>query len=253
MGTANGNAARPTIVLVHGAWADNSGFDGTIRALRAQGFQAIGAANPLRELRFDAGYVAELLRSIDGPIVMVGHSYGGAVISNAAAGNEQVKALVYINGWVPDEGESLIQLAQLNEGSLIPDSLRPVPYTNQDGSSGVDLYLDQEKFPAAFAGDVEPELAAVMAAAQRPFTEAAFGSTSGPVAWKSVPSWYLLGTEDKAIPPATQRYMAERAKARITELAASHASLVSQPAAVTDLVLEAVRGTVEAWVAGATG
>src|SRR3954462_327320 len=127
-------AAKPAIVFVHGAWADNSGFDGSIRALRGQGFRAIGAANPLRELRSDAAYVAALLRSVEGPIVMVGHSYGGAVISNAAAGNDQVKALVYINGWVPDEGESLIQLAQMNEGSLIPDSLQPMPHKNADGS-----------------------------------------------------------------------------------------------------------------------
>jgi pimeloyl-ACP methyl ester carboxylesterase len=244
MGTTS--AARPTIVLVHGAWADNSGFDGSIRALRDQGFHAIGAANPLRELRSDAAYVAALLRSIEGPIVMVGHSYGGAVISNAAAGNDQVKALVYINGWVPDEGESLIQLAQMNEGSLIPDSLRPVPYKDPDGADVVDLYIDQEKFRAAFAGDVEPDTAEVMAVAQRPFTEAAFGAPSGPVAWRSVPSWYLLGTEDKAIPPATQRYMAERAGSTVVEVPASHASMVSQPAATTDLIIAAARAVVAA-------
>lgn len=155
METTNG-ADKPAVVLVHGAWADNSGFDGSIRALRDQGFRAIGASNPLRELRSDAAYVAALLRSVEGPILMVGHSYGGAVISNAAAGNDQVQALLYINGWVPDEGESLIQLAQMNEGSLIPDSLRPVPYKDADGSDVVDLYIDQETFRAAFAGDVDP-------------------------------------------------------------------------------------------------
>jgi pimeloyl-ACP methyl ester carboxylesterase len=170
---------KPTVVFVHGAWADNSGFDGSIRALRAQGFRAIGASNPLRELRSDAAYVAALLRSIEGPIVMVGHSYGGAVISNAATGNDQVQALVYINGWVPDEGESLIELAELNDGSLIPDSLRPVQVKNADGSDVVDLYIDQEKFRAAFAGDVDAETAQVMAVAQRPFTETAFGAPSG--------------------------------------------------------------------------
>jgi pimeloyl-ACP methyl ester carboxylesterase len=111
---------KPTVVFVHGAWADNSGWDGSIRALRGQGFRAIGAANPLRELRSDAAYVAALLRSIEGPIVMVGHSYGGAVISNAATGNDHIQALVYINGWVPDEGESLIQLAEFNEGRPHP-------------------------------------------------------------------------------------------------------------------------------------
>jgi pimeloyl-ACP methyl ester carboxylesterase len=237
------DTTNPTVVFVHGAWADNSGWDGSIRALDRQGFRTIGAANPLRELRSDAAYVAGLLGSIEGPIIMVGHSYGGAVISNAATGNDQVRALVYINGWVPDEGESLIQLAQLNEGSLIAESLQPVPHKNADGADVVDLYLDQDKFRGAFAGDVDPETAQVMAVAQRPFTEAAFGAPSGPVAWRSVPSWYLLGTEDKAIPPATQRYMAERAKASIVEVSASHASMVSQPDAVTELIRTAVNAT----------
>jgi pimeloyl-ACP methyl ester carboxylesterase len=252
MGTSTSSGAKPTVVFVHGAWADNSGFEASIRTLRDQGYAAIGAANPLRELRSDAAYVAALLATIDGPIVLVGHSYGGAVISNAATGNDQVRALVYLNGWVPDEGESLIQLAQLNEGSLIPDSVRPVPYTNTDGSNGVDLYIEQDKFPAAFAGDVDPETAQVMAVAQRPFTEAAFGAPSGPIAWKSVPSWYLLGAEDKAIPPATQRFMAERAGATIEDIPASHASMVSQPERATELILTAVRATASGKVSGAT-
>jgi pimeloyl-ACP methyl ester carboxylesterase len=247
------DTTKPTIVFVHGAWADNSGWDGSIRALRGQGFSAIGAANPLRELRSDAAYVATLLRSIEGPIVMVGHSYGGAVISNAATGNDQVRALVYINGWVPDEGESLVQLAGRNDGSLINESVRPVAHTNADGSKVVDLYLDQEKFRGAFAGDVDPGTAQVMAVAQRPFTEAAFGAASGPVAWRSVPSWYLLGTEDKAIPPATQRFMAERANASIVEIPASHASMVSRPDAVTELILTAVNATAGRETVGASG
>jgi pimeloyl-ACP methyl ester carboxylesterase len=231
----------PTVVFVHGAWADNSGFDASIRTLRNQGYAAIGAANPLRELQRDAAYVAALLQTISGPIVLVGHSYGGAVISNAATGNDRVKALAYINGWVPDEGESVLQLAQLNEGSLIQNALRPVPYTNTDGSTIVDLYLAQDLFREAFAGDVDPQTAQVMAVAQRPFTEAAFAAPSGPIAWKSVPSWYLLGTEDKAIPPATQRFMAERAGATIEEIAASHASMVSRPGPTTELILTAIR------------
>ncbi len=238
-----GATTKPTVVFVHGAWADNSGWAGSIRALRGEGFRTIGASNPLRELRRDAAYVAALLRSIAGPIVMVGHSYGGAVISNAATSNDQVLALVYINGWVPDEGESVIQLAQLNEGSLVPESLQPVPSRNDDGSDVVDLYLDQDKFRAAFAGDVDPDTAGVMAVTQRPLSETAFGGPSGPVAWRSVPSWYLLGTEDQAIPPATQRYMAERAKASIVDIPASHASMVSHPEAVTDLILTAVEAT----------
>jgi pimeloyl-ACP methyl ester carboxylesterase len=134
----------------------------------------------------------------------------------------------------------------MNEGSLIPDSLRPVPYKDPDGADVVDLYIDQDKFRAAFAGDVDPDTAQVMAVAQRPFTEAAFGAPSGPIAWRAVPSWYLLGTEDKAIPPETQRYMAERAGSSIVEVPASHASMVSQPRATTDLILAAARAVLAA-------
>ncbi|HEX8102953.1 MAG TPA: alpha/beta hydrolase [Solirubrobacteraceae bacterium] len=236
-------ADKPTIVLVHGAWADATGFDGEIRALRERGYRTIGPANPLRSLTGDAAYVAELLRTIDGPIVLVGHSYGGAVITNAATGNEQVRALVYLNGWIPDEGESVQQLSETFPGSLLPPAIRPVPFANPDGTDGVDLYIDPEAFPAAFAGDVDPDTAAVMAAAQRPPSGAALGTPSGPPAWKTIPSWYLLGTEDKAIPPETQRFMAERAGAAIVEIDASHATMVSRPREATDLILKAVSRT----------
>ena len=190
----------PTIVLVHGAWADATGFDPEIRALRDRGFTVIGFANPLRDLAGDATYLAEFLRTLTGPVVLVGHSYGGNVISMAAAGNDQVKALVYLNGWMCDEGESQQQLLARFEGSLVGPSIRPVPYTGPDGSEGADLYLDPGAFRETFAADVDPETAAVMAAAQRPYAAAAFaGTPSGPPAWKTLPCWYLLGTEDKAI------------------------------------------------------
>jgi pimeloyl-ACP methyl ester carboxylesterase len=237
---------KPTIVLVHGAWADATGFDREIRALQDRGFRAIGFANPLRGLPDDATYLADFLRSLTGPVVLVGHSYGGAVISAAATGNDQVKALVYFNGWMPDEGESIQQLLEKYEGSLVGPAIRPVPFTNQDGSEGADLYLDPEAFHAAFAADVDGATSDVMAATQRPWNGAAFGAPSGPPAWKTLPCWYLLGTEDKAIPPATQRFMAERANATIVEVAASHASMVSQPEAATQLVLQAVEATAPA-------
>ncbi len=234
----------PTIVLVHGAWADATGFDAEIRALRERGFAVIGFANPLRDLAADARYLVETLRSLTGPIVLVGHSYGGNVISVAAASVEQVKALVYLNGWMCDEGESQQELQEKFEGSLVGPSIRPVPFTAADGSQGVDLYLDRDAFHEAFAADVDPETAAVMAAAQRPYAAAAFaGTPSGPLAWKTLPCWYLLGTEDKAIPPALQRYMAERANATIVEVPASHVSFVSQPEAATQLILQAVEAT----------
>jgi pimeloyl-ACP methyl ester carboxylesterase len=239
-------AETPTIVLVHGAWADATGFDAEIRALRDRGYTAIGFANPLRDIRGDATYLAEFLRTLTGPIVLVGHSYGGIVISNAATGNDQVQALVYFNGWMTDEGESQQELLERFEGSLVGPAVRPVPFTGPDGSEGADLFLDPEAFREAFAADVDPETAAVMAAAQRPFAAAAFGGPSGPPAWKTLPCWYLLGTEDKAIPPALQRFMAERANATIVEVAASHVSFVSQPEAATQLILQAVEATAAA-------
>jgi pimeloyl-ACP methyl ester carboxylesterase len=233
----------PTIVLVHGAWADATGFDKVIRALQQRGITAIGVANPLRHLTNDAAYVADSLRSIDGPIVLVAHSYGGAVITNAATGNEQVKALVYFNGWMPDEGESVQQLFENSEGSLLPPFIREVPFKNPDGTDGVDLYIDPEGFHDGFAGDVDAETAAVMAATQRPWGGDAGATPSGPPAWKTLPCWYLLGTDDKAIPPATQRFMAERASATIEEVPASHVSYVSQPEAATQLIVTAVEAT----------
>ena len=234
----------PTIVLVHGAWADATGFDPEIRALRERGFTVIGFGNPLRDLAADAAYLVETLRSLTGPIVLVGHSYGGNVISVAAAGNDQVTALVYLNGWMCDEGESQQQLLERFEGSLVGPSIRPVPFTGPDGTEGADLYLDREAFRDTFAADVDPETAAVMAAAQRPYAAAAFaGTPSGALAWKTLPCWYLLGTEDKAIPPSLQRFMAERANATIVEVPASHVSFVSQPDAATQLILQAVEAT----------
>jgi pimeloyl-ACP methyl ester carboxylesterase len=176
--------------------------------------------------------------------VLVGHSYGGIVISVAATGNDQVKALVFLNGWSLDEGESQAQLLERFEGSLVGPAIRPVPYTRPDGSQDADLYLDPAAFHGAFAGDVDGATAAALAAAQRPFANAAFTGPSGPPAWKTgTPCWYLLGTDDKAIPPALQRFMAERAHATIVEVPASHVSFLSQPDAATELILQAVDAT----------
>jgi pimeloyl-ACP methyl ester carboxylesterase len=175
--------------------------------------------------------------------VLVGHSYGGNVISTAATGNDQVRALVYFNGWMCDEGENQQQLLERFEGSLVGAAIRPVPFTGPDGSEGADLFLGPGLFHEAFAADVNPETAAVMGAAQRPYAAAA---PLGPPAWKTLPCWYLLGTEDKAIPPALQRFMAERANATIVAVPASHASFVSQPEAATRLILQAVEATASA-------
>jgi len=235
------DTTKPTIVLVHGAWADASGFGAQISALQDRGFRAVGFANPLRALSDDARYLRDFLRSLEGPIVLVGHSYGGAVVSAAATGNPQVKALVLFSGWMPDQGESIAQVFEKHsEGSLVGAAIRPLAFTGADGSEGADLYLDPEEFHAAFAADVDRRTSDVMAATQRPWSGAAFNEPSGPPAWKALPCWYLLCTEDKAIPPALARWMAERADATIEEVAASHASMVSQPEAGMQLILQAV-------------
>src|SRR3954451_2105057 len=191
---------KPTIVLVHGAWADATGFDAEIRALQREGLRAIGFANPLRDLAADSTYLAEFLRTLTGPIVLVGHSYGGNVISAAGAGNDQVRALVYLNGRMCDEGESQQELLERFEGSLVGPAIRPVPFTRADGSEGADLFLAPEAFRDVFAADIDQATADVMAAARRPYAAAALAAApSGPPAWKTLPCWYLLGTEDKAI------------------------------------------------------
>jgi pimeloyl-ACP methyl ester carboxylesterase len=242
--TAQPDPSRPTIVLVHGAFADASGFAAVIRALQERGFRTVGFGNPLRGIAADAAYLADFLRSLPGPLVLVGHSYGGAVVSAAATGNDQVKALVFFSGWLPDEGESIAQLFEQSGGSLGGAAIRPLALTGADGSEAApDLYLDSEQFPAAFAADVDRATAEVMAVSQRPWSGAAFGEPSGPPAWKTVPSWYLLCTEDQTIPPGIQRFMAERANARIQEVPASHASMVSQPEAATQLILQAADAT----------
>jgi pimeloyl-ACP methyl ester carboxylesterase len=234
----------PTIVLVHGAWADATGFDPEIRALQERGYTTIGFGNPLRDLAQDAAYLFEFLKTLSGPIVLVGHSYGGNVISMAAIGNDQVRALVFLNGWMCDEGESQQLLIEKFPGSLVGPSIRPVPFTNPDGSQGTDLYLAPEAFHEAFAADVDAKTAAMMAATQRPYAAAAFaGTPSAAPAWKTLPCWYLLGTEDKAIPPDLQRFMAERGTATIVEVPASHVSFVSQPQAAIQLILQAVEAT----------
>ena len=237
---------KPTIVLVHGAWADATGFDRQIRALQDRGFRVIGFGNPLRGLPGDGTYLAEFLRTLSGPIVLVGHSYGGMVISAAAVGNDQVTALVFFNGWAVDEGESQQQLFERFEGSLVGPAIRAVPVTGPDGGEGADLYLDPAAFHEAFAAHVDRATADVMAAAQRPFAAAAFAGPSGPPAWKTLPCWYLLGTADKAITPELQRFMAERANATIVEVPASHVSFVSQPEVATQLILQAVEATAPA-------
>jgi len=200
----------------------------------------IAPANPLRSLSSDAAYVSSVLDTIQGPIVLVGHSYGGAGITNAAVGHDDVEALVYIAGFAPDAGESLVQLVTMNPGSEIgPDTLITRPYPLSDGTQGTDLYLTREGLGTAFAADVPRKIQDQMFATQRPFSQEAFASPSGEPAWKTIPSWYLVASNDRAIPPATQRFMAQRAGANTSEVRSSHVPQISQPAETVDVILQA--------------
>jgi len=239
-GAAKAGAAKPTIVLVHGAWADASGWNDVIKKLQGDGYPVIAPANPLRSLSGDAAYIASVLEQTPGPLVVVGHSYGGAVITNAAAGNDNVKALVYIDAFIPDVGENILQLT--GAGSLVPTAIEfkafPPPNPNN-----VDIYLKQDTFRQVFAGDVAKKTAAVMAATQRPLAAAAGAEPTQTAAWKAIRSWALIGTEDKAITPDSQRFMAERAGSTIEEVKASHVSMISRPNAVTELIETAAEAT----------
>jgi pimeloyl-ACP methyl ester carboxylesterase len=229
---------KPTIVLVHGAFAESASWGGVIDPLLETGHPVIAAANPLRDLATDAASIADLIRTIDGPVLLVGHSYAGAVISNVPADAGEITGLVYVCGFAPDPGESAFSLSGMFPGSTLGDVLRPVP--RSDGTT--DLYIIQDRFHEQFCADVPAPQAARMAATQRPVTQEALVAPSGerPL-WRELPSWFVIGEEDHNIPAQLQRFMAERAGAqRTVEIpGASHAVAVSQPQATADLILEA--------------
>ena len=227
-----------TIVLVHGAFAESASWNGVISELLAQGYPVIAAANPLRGVKRDADYIAGIIKGIAGPVVLVGHSYGGMVISTAANGNSNVKALVYVAGFAPEEGESAVDLTGRFPGATLGPTLAP-PIVLPDG--GKDLYIQQDKFHAQFAADVPEAEAKQMAATQRPITEFALNEASGAPAWKTIPSWFIFGDLDKNIPAAAQSFMAQRAGAKETVKVqgASHVVMVAQPEAVAKLIVSA--------------
>ncbi len=229
--------SRPTIVLVHGAFADASSWNAVIAELNRDGYRAIAAANPLRSVASDGASISALVKSIPGDVVLVGHSYGGPVITEAANGNANVKALVYVAGFAPDTGESSSTLSVKFPGSTLGDAIVPVPLP--DG--GVDLYIDPLKFHTQFAADVPEEETSLMAATQRPVNQAALAETTGVASWKTLPSYMIYGSEDRNIPSAVMGFMAERAGARKTiEIdGASHALMVSHPHEVVALIEEA--------------
>lgn len=259
-GAGTGAGTRPTVVLVHGAWADDSGWSEVIRSLQAEGYPVVATANPLRGLTGDSAYLAARLRTIEGPVVLVGHSYGGAVITNAAAGNPNVESLVYITAFAPDKGETALELAAKHPGSRLtddpdaplPTALAAVPLGG--GPTDVDTYIKPDKFSDVFLSDrLEADRAAALAARQRPAHVATSAEVTRAVAWKTIPSWYLVATDDRTIGTDNLRFMAERAGSTTVEVDAPHAVLETDPDEVTDLILRAAHGSRPALAATGAG
>ena len=227
--------AKPTVVLVHGAFADSSSWDGVVADLTRDGYHVVAAANPLRGVAGDAAAVRTVINSIPGPVVLVGHSYGGTVISAAADGAANVKALVYVAAFAPEIGESTFDLTGKFPGSTLPPTLdKPV-----DLPGGAhDLYIQQDKFPAQFAADVPVAKARLMAVAQRPLTDTAGAEKAVAAGWKVIPSWWVYGEADRNIPPAAMQWMAQRAHAKqvVTIPGASHVVMISHPHEVAKLI-----------------
>ena len=232
---------KPTIVLVHGAWADASTWSKVTTRLQHDGYTVLAAPNPLRGLASDAAYLSAFLQQhTTGPVILVGHSYGGAVITNAALSDPDVKALVYIDAFVPDQGDTILGLLG---GGADPNALFDAVQYPGAPAGDVDLYIKTAIFPSAFAADLPAATAAQLAASQRPIALSALTEPSGPPAWKTLPSWYLLGTDDNILPPAVQLTMAQRAGSHITRVAASHLSMLSHPEAAEKIIIAAARAT----------
>ena len=244
------DGAKPVIVLEHGAWADASSWAAVISRLQADGFTVYAPPNPLRGLPQDSAYLHDFLTqnaALAGrPVVLVGHSYGGAVITNAAVGDSEVKALVYVDAFIPDQGETILQLSSAQPGSCLggnpADVFDFVPYPG--GPAGdVDTYIIPSLVPGCFASGLPSAQAAVIAATQRPLAASTLTEPSGAPAWTTIPSWAVIGTADLVIPPAELTFMAKRADARITYVDAGHLSMISDPGAVARVILEAAETT----------
>lgn len=234
----------PTVVLVHGAFADSSSWKGVIERLQDRGVSVVAFANPLRGISYDSAYVAGMLDAIDGPVIAVGHSYGGAVISNAARHAENVVGLVFVAAFAPEKGERLGEATTASVDAVLGAALVPHHYPTANGDErAVEFSIDPSRFHDAFAADLPAAEASVMAATQRPVAELAFSEPSGAPAWKHLPSWAVIATEDKAAGTDIVRSMAERAGATITDVEGSHVIMVSQPEAVVDVIFQAIAVT----------
>jgi pimeloyl-ACP methyl ester carboxylesterase len=233
-------AAKPTVVLVHGAFADASGYGAVITRLQRRGYDVIAPPNLLRGPSTDGAYVASVMRTISGPIVLVGHSYGGAVITSAGNRVPNVKALVYLDALALEEGESNFDIAERFPSKILP-ALRPRPFPQADGTEGTDFYIDPASFRSVFAADLPARLVARMAAAQRPISLAAGEEKITNPAWKTIPSWYVVGRQDQIFTAEAQRFMATRAGSQVTEINSSHAGFISRPGKVTEVILRAAR------------
>jgi pimeloyl-ACP methyl ester carboxylesterase len=236
-----GGGPKPTIVLEHGAWADAASWDKVIGQLQEDGFTVDAPPNPLRGVSYDSTYLTDFLATITGPVVVVGHSYGGFVITNAATGNANVKALVYVDAFIPDQGDTLASLT--GTGSCLGgNAFNFAPYPG--GPAGdVDTYIKQSVVPGCFASGLPPSQAEVIAATQRPLAASTFGEQSGPPAWKTIPSWAVVGTADKVLPPAQQTSMAQHANAHITDVNAGHLSMIADPETVAQVIEQAAQAT----------
>ena len=234
-------AGSPTVVLVHGAYADASSWNGVIGRLHAEDVKVTAPANPLRGISIDSAYIASVLDQTPGPVLAVGHSYGGAVITNAATGAKNVVGLVYVAAFATEEGETLGDVEAGSKDSVLSSALVPLHYpTPNGGDQEVEFAIDPARMRDAFAADLPAEQVALMAATQRPASELAFSEPAGPPAWKNLPSWAVVATGDKAAGSDVIRAEAQRAGAKITEVEGSHVIMISQPQIVSDVILEAL-------------
>jgi pimeloyl-ACP methyl ester carboxylesterase len=242
---ARASGPKPSIVLVHGAWADSSSWDAVVSRLQHDGYTVYVPPNPLLGLKYDSAFLRDFLHTIAGPIILVGHSYGGAVITNAATGDRQVKALVYVDAFAPAEGQTIGQLVSAHPGSCVLPSANVIAQPYPGAPKGaVDVYVKQSVFPSCMANGLPLGEARMLAATQRPLTSLALTVPSGTPAWKTIPSWAVIGTADHAIPPAELLAMAHQAHAHITIARdAPHLSMIYAPGLVTSVILKAVRAT----------